>query len=197
MGESDGPVYEVVFAGGRRGLTHTAVALAAAAVLPFLSWYEAAVPMAVVLGLYGLGRLAVVMCRQVAFRVDRYGVVLGGALWRHRAHTAAAPWQDIEAIVVWEHSPSLPKRRSLLLVGLRRRPGAPPLPGPGRVPSPSLAALASSWVEPETQFASRLMFGWRLDYRRLVAARDAFAPQVRIEDTSGRFAPGIRRRPRS
>jgi hypothetical protein len=84
-------------------------------------------------------------------------------------------------------------------VGLRRPPEAATLPGPDqRADDFAAARHASGLFAPEVGGleggrqivrASRPVVLWRLDYQRLATARDAFAPDVPIEDTTGRYAP--------
>ncbi|MFJ8308921.1 MULTISPECIES: hypothetical protein [unclassified Streptomyces] len=116
--------------------------------------------------------------RLVAFRIDERGVTLGGAPLRYKAHTVFVPWADITALALWQlHSAGT----TLDHVGVQRRAGASPLPGPndGRL-TPERAAKLAPHVDYEVMMASRAITFWKLDPARLQAAVDAFAPNVPV-----------------
>jgi hypothetical protein len=69
---------------------------------------------------------------------------------------------------------------SLQWVGVARREGAPPLPGPGQGRIALSAAEALVSVPGELVASSRGVSGWRLDKRRLAAAVAHFAPGVQV-----------------
>ncbi|QKV92752.1 hypothetical protein HUT19_14135 [Streptomyces sp. NA02950] len=115
----------------------------------------------------------------IALRVDESGVTLGGAPGRHRQQTARVPWQDIEAVVMWAHRTA--GASPMRYVGVRRRPGAPELPGPNRKLKPGTAAVLAPHIDYEVFRASRTLVLWRVDPDRLEAAVSAFAPGVPVE----------------
>ncbi|WKX70979.1 hypothetical protein [Streptomyces sp. XD-27] len=116
--------------------------------------------------------------RLVAFRVDETGVTLGGAPARYKSQTAFVPWQDIEAVVLWQHETA--GLSPMSYVGVRRRPGAPPLPGPNRNLGPQQTARLAPHVEHELFLASRAINLWRIDPGRLVLSVQAFAPGMPV-----------------
>ncbi|MGA4840291.1 hypothetical protein [Streptomyces sp. G45] len=119
--------------------------------------------------------------RLVAFRVDAHGVTLGGAPAKYAKQTAVVPWGDIEAVVLWQHDVTgglTPMR----YVGLRRRAGAPPLPGQNAGLSPEQTRKLAPHVEHDVFLASRSINLWTLDRERLTAAVRAFAPGVPVQD---------------
>lgn len=115
--------------------------------------------------------------RLTAFRVDGTGVLLGGAPARHRAQTAFVPWQDITALVSWQLRTA---GQSLHYIGVQRRAGAPPLPGPNSELTPEKTAKLAPHVDHELFLASRAVNLWKLDAERLRAAVDAYAPGVPV-----------------
>ncbi|GHE60964.1 hypothetical protein GCM10018785_32570 [Streptomyces longispororuber] len=118
--------------------------------------------------------------RLVAFRVDAHGVTLGGAPAKYAKQTAVVPWQDIEAVVLWQHN--VVGGTPMAYVGLRRRPGAPPLPGQNARLSPEETARLAPHVDHDVFLASRSVNLWTLDRERLTAAVRAFAPGVPVQD---------------
>lgn len=115
--------------------------------------------------------------RLVAFRVDAEGVLLGGAPARHTAQTAFVPWADITSLALWQQQTA---GEPIEYVGVRRRPGAPPLAGMNSGLSPERTAQLAPHVEHDLFLASRPVNLWRLDPVRLGAAVDAFAPKVPV-----------------
>ncbi len=111
--------------------------------------------------------------RLVAFRVAGAGVLLGGAPARYEAQTAFVPWGDIASFVVWQQRMAGPP---MDYVGVRRRAGAPPLPGMNSTLRPEQTAKLAPHVEHELFLASRPVNRWRLDLQSLQTAVDAFAP---------------------
>ncbi|MEV0318290.1 hypothetical protein ACIBKX_08500 [Streptomyces sp. NPDC050658] len=115
--------------------------------------------------------------RLTALRVDATGVLLGGAPARHRSQTAAVPWEDITSVVEWHQETA---GQTLRYVGVGRRPGAPPLPGPNSALLPEKTAVLAPHVDHELFLASRAVSLWHLDVDRLRAAVSAFAPNVPV-----------------
>jgi hypothetical protein len=113
----------------------------------------------------------------VAFRVDREGVLLGGAPARYAAQLAHVPWSDITSFVVWHQRTA---GNGIDYIGVQRKPGAPALPGMNSRVSRETAAMLAPHVDYELFLASRPINLWRLDPERLQAAVDAFAPQVPV-----------------
>ncbi|MER5975497.1 hypothetical protein ABT142_03095 [Streptomyces sp. NPDC001857] len=118
--------------------------------------------------------------RLVALRVDERGVTLGGAPARHARQTAFVPWSDITAVVLWDQATAA--MTPMRYVGLRRRPGAPALPGPNSSLSREQTTRLASHVDHELFLASRHINLWTLDRERLVNALQAFAPKVSLEE---------------
>jgi len=113
----------------------------------------------------------------VALRVDSEGVLLGGAPAQYYKQTAFAPWEDIRSVVFWHQKTSA---QGINHVGLRRRPGAPRLAGPNRNMTPQSAARVAPHVEYDLLLDSRAINLWRVDHEKLLAAVDAFAPDVPV-----------------
>lgn len=118
--------------------------------------------------------------RLVAFRVDERGVTLGGAPARYERQTALIPWGDIEAVVLWQQDTAA--LTPMRYVGLRRRAGAPALPGPNSELSREQTDRLAPHVDHEVFLASRHINLWALDRARLVEALRAFAPAVTVEE---------------
>ncbi|MFS8204845.1 hypothetical protein ACLVWQ_40005 [Streptomyces sp. CWNU-52B] len=118
--------------------------------------------------------------RLVAFRVDERGVTLGGAPARYERQTAFVPWRDIEAVVLWQQDTSA--LTPMRYVGLRRRAGAPALPGPNSELRREQTGRLAAHVDHEVFLASRHINLWVLDRERLVGALRTFAPTVAVED---------------
>ncbi|MGR3935590.1 hypothetical protein [Streptomyces sp. BRA346] len=127
--------------------------------------------------------------RIVMLRVDQDGVTLGGT----PKQTALVPWQDITSVVLWRRYlrdvATLGKTHSLVptddwtdFVGLRRRPGAPPLPGPNSKLSAEQTAKLARHIDHDLFLASRAIRLWKLDSERLQAAVAAFSPRVPVHD---------------
>lgn len=117
--------------------------------------------------------------RLVAFRVDDQGVTLGGAPARHEKQTAFVPWSDIAAVVMWQQK--IADLKNLNYVGVRRRAGAPDLPGPNASLSRERTDRLAPHIDHDLFRASRPINLWRLDRERLVSAVRAFAPHVPVE----------------
>lgn len=113
----------------------------------------------------------------VALRVDREGVLLGGAPARYDAQLAFVPWRDITSIVVWHQRTA---GNGINYIGVQRKPGAPALPGMNSGVSREKAEKLVPHVDYELFLASRPINFWRLDPEGLQAAVDAFAPQVPV-----------------
>ena len=131
-------------------------------------------------GLFLVLRLVSVLSRRVALRVDAAGVTLGQTPPWPSAHTAVVPWSDIEAVVLWRQQAGL---NSVRYVGLRRRPGLPPLPGSAR--SRGLWRMNKPLVPhvpPAVIADSRPATFWRLHRPSVEAAVRHFAPAVEIVD---------------
>jgi hypothetical protein len=125
-------------------------------------------------------RLVSVLSRRVALRVDAAGVTLGMTPPWPSSRTAVVPWSDIEAIVLWtQHAGGT----TIPYIGLRRRPGLPPLPGSAR--SRTLRRLNRAMVPhvpPDVLADSRPAAFWRLHRPSLETAVRHFAPAVEIVD---------------
>ncbi|KAB8169896.1 hypothetical protein FH609_006415 [Streptomyces sp. 3MP-14] len=128
----------------------------------------------------GLLMAAGALTRRTALRVDATGVLLGGSPVRYQATTAQVPWQDIRNVTLWRQR--VPNGRPLLWIGVTRREGAPPLPGPGQGPVGRAVAGALVPVPHDLLMASRQVNGWRLDRDQLAAALARFAPGVELVD---------------
>jgi hypothetical protein len=126
--------------------------------------------------------------RLVAFRVDDRGVTLGGAPARHAGQTAFVPWHDVSAVVLWQQETAA--LTPMRYVGLRRRPGAPALPGPNASLSRDRTARLAPHIDHDLFLASRHINLWTLDRERLVNALRAFAPQVPLEEVGQNGADG-------
>lgn len=118
--------------------------------------------------------------RLVAFRVDERGVTLGGAPARYASQTAFVPWGDVEAVVLWQQETSAPT--PMRYVGLRRRAGAPALPGPNSALTREQTGRLAGHVDHEVFLASRHINLWTLDRERLAQALRTFAPSVAVEE---------------
>jgi hypothetical protein len=183
MSDDEGPVYEAHHGFDRRtlGLLALAVVFTAILAMPGTGTPPAArIAGGVFFGGGGLLMAANALTRKVALRVDGTGVLLGGTPLRHRATTVHVPWEDITAVVLWEQRVSHGHR--LPWIGVARREGAPPLPGPGQGPMARAVAGALVPVPFELLMASRQVNGWRLDRRRLTAAVEHHAPGVPVVD---------------
>jgi hypothetical protein len=121
--------------------------------------------------------------RLVAFRVDEQGVTLGGAPAKYQRQTAFVPWQDIQSVVLWQQHLTA-GAPTMNYVGLRRRAGAPPLPGQNAGLEPAQSTRLAPHVDHEVFLASRHINLWFLDRDRLADAVGAFAPGVSVEEVS-------------
>lgn len=126
-------------------------------------------------------RLVSALSRRVALRVDATGVTLGVTPPWPSSHTAAVPWSDIEAVVLWTQYAG---GTSIPYVGLRRRPGLPPLPGSARSRwLRRMSQMLVPHVPPDVLADSRPATFWRLHRPSLeVVAVRHFAPAVEIVD---------------
>ncbi|MGW5865794.1 hypothetical protein ACWFRJ_26830 [Streptomyces sp. NPDC055239] len=120
--------------------------------------------------------------RLVAFRVDEQGVTLGGAPAKYARQTAFVPWQDIEAVVLWQQSTA--GLSPMKYVGLRRRAGAPQLPGANARLSQERTGRLAPHIDHEVFLASRHINLWTLDRGRLAEAVGVFAPGVSVDEVS-------------
>jgi hypothetical protein len=116
--------------------------------------------------------------RLPALRVDAAGVTLGGVPVRHAAHTAFVPWEDVTGVVLW--SLRTAGLSPVPHIGVSRRPGLPPLPGPNASLTHAKTASLAPRVEHEVVVASHPVVQWRVDEERLRAAVHAFAPAVEV-----------------
>jgi hypothetical protein len=114
--------------------------------------------------------------RMIAFRADRSGIILGAVPGNQRGGRAAVlvPWTDIQQVVICPVNPvGRGRYAKVQCIGLRRRPGAPPLPdGNEQAPGCPVPDVASA--------ATRTIIGWRLDRERLAAVIAAAAPGIPI-----------------
>ncbi|WP_143662229.1 hypothetical protein [Streptomyces sp. Amel2xC10] len=180
MGTNSSPVYEARYGWDRRtvGVVAVSAVFTAALLLPDIPL------IARVLGLplFGAGGLFmayVALSREVAFRVDETGVLLGGSPARYGATTAHVPWADITGFVLWRQQAG---GASVPYVGVTRREGAPALPGDGPKARAVLTHLVP--VPPEVAVSSRALTGWHLDRTRLAGAVSHFAPGTPVHDLS-------------
>ena len=179
--ENDPFVYEARYSlRGRPGLV---VALAAVFVIAGIFGHLSLAVRILDFALFGVGGLIMLvtgLSRRVAFRVDGRGVTLGGIPPRYRAGTRFVPWADIEQVVLWRQP--MPYGRSMAYVGLRRRPGAPPLGGrKTQLAGRAVAATLTRGIPADTLSASRAVNGWRLAPEKLAAAVRHFGPGVLVE----------------
>lgn len=121
--------------------------------------------------------------RLVAFRVDEQGVTLGGAPAKYTRQTAFVPWRDIQSVVLWQQH-LVSGAPVMNCVGLRRRAGAPQLPGPNSGLDRQQTARLAAHVDHEVFLASRHINLWSLDRGRLAEAVGVFAPGVLVEEVS-------------
>ncbi|MET8044395.1 hypothetical protein ABZU25_26450 [Micromonospora sp. NPDC005215] len=131
-------------------------------------------------GVFLLLRLFSVLSCRVALRVDAAGVTLGQTPPWPSSHTAMVPWSDIEAVVLWTQQAG---PTTVPYVGLRRRPGLPPLPGSAR--SRGLWRMNQALVPhvpPAVLADSRPATFWRLNRPSIEASIRHFAPAVEIVD---------------
>ncbi len=105
---------------------------------------------------------------------------MGGAPARYERQTAFVPWGDIEAVVLWQQDTAA--LTPMRYVGLRRRAGAPALPGPNSELSREQTDRLAPHVDHEVFLASRHINLWALERERLVGALRAFAPTVAVEE---------------
>lgn len=103
--------------------------------------------------------------RQLAFRADHAGILLGGkhnGLTTRRGPAVLIPWADVEQIILCSSEPG--DQAPVQRIGIQRRDGA---------------AEASKTT------------GWRLDRDRLAAVTAMMAPDVRIVEAVANARPGI------
>jgi hypothetical protein len=124
-------------------------------------------------------RLAPLLSRRVALRVDAIGLTMGMTPPWSATRTAFIPWSDLTQIVLWRQQAG---PNGIHYIGVQRHEGAPPLPGSIR--NPTLRALIPVFVPAhvpvQVAYDSRQINGWRLDQKRLAAAVAHLAPQVEI-----------------
>lgn len=156
-----------------------------------------AVPVAGGFGSFAVISVAGVVSRKVALRVDEVGVTLGGGPFRYAATTRFHPWQDIEAVTLWERYGPFTigcwtpfAFGPIRCVGLRRRTGALPITPGGRDRADRPAFMAP--VDGIAAGAARNMTAFAVDRDRLAQAVVAFAPAVSIEDGGVVNKPGRR-----
>jgi hypothetical protein len=128
--------------------------------------------------------------RPVGLQVDQDGVTLGrspGPIsyreWWHNPQVTV-PWQDIQAVVLFERYSSSANGRASY-VGLRLRPGAATPPGP-----PSDAGFwrrLGGWLgrerPPKGLGLCRMAFGWKIDAQRLkTVVKQHSGGAVRVDD---------------
>ncbi|GAA0571533.1 hypothetical protein GCM10010390_88360 [Streptomyces mordarskii] len=127
--------------------------------------------------------------RLLMLRVEHAGVILGGT----PKQTAFVPWQDITAVVIWRRYLRdvttlgqlrlfTPSDEWIDFVGVRRHPGAPPLPGPNSKLRPEQTAKLARHIDHDLFLASRAIRLWRFDLERLRSAVGAFAPHIPVRD---------------
>ncbi|MPY97782.1 MAG: hypothetical protein GEU97_07235 [Actinophytocola sp.] len=136
------------------------------------------------LALFGGGgvlMLLIMFSRKTALRVDSSGITLGGFPLRYRATTAVVPWHDIVAVVLWRQHMAFGARMDY--VGVQRKNGLPPLPGPG---TGRLSQRAASVLVPhvpgDIAVASRPVNGWSLDAAAFESSMNRLAPHVPVVD---------------
>ncbi|GAA5115016.1 hypothetical protein [Haloechinothrix salitolerans] len=136
------------------------------------------------LALFGGGSvimLLLMFSRKTALRVDSSGITLGGSPPRYRATTAFVPWRDVVAVVLWRQRMAPGARMDY--VGVQRKKGLPPLPGPG---TGRLGQRTASVIIPhipgEVTVASRPVNGWSLDPASLESSVKRVAPHVSVID---------------
>ncbi|MEV5158625.1 MULTISPECIES: hypothetical protein [unclassified Streptomyces] len=178
--EKAAPSYEVRYGWDLRT---TAIVAAAAVFTAGLAALDVSVVLRVLgIALFGGGGLLMAvnaLSRKVAFRVDGEGILLGGSPARYAATTAQVPWEDIAAVVLWRQGTAA----GMPWVGVARRPGAGPLPGPGQGEAAhAVVGALVPHVPADVTLASRAMTGWRLDRDRLTAAVARFAPGTPVVD---------------
>ncbi|MFE5124846.1 hypothetical protein [Streptomyces sp. NPDC056669] len=126
--------------------------------------------------------------RLVALRIDDKGVTLGGAPARYLSQTAFVPWGDITSVVIWQWhlkhgAPGwVPADQTRDYIGVSRRPGVPPLPGPNSTLQPEQARKQAPHIDHQLFLASRPIVVWRLNLDRLRAAVAAFAAHLPVHD---------------
>ncbi|MGW5690186.1 hypothetical protein ACWEWX_04235 [Streptomyces asiaticus] len=127
--------------------------------------------------------------RVLMLRVDQAGVTLGGI----PKHTAFVPWQDITSVVIWRRYLRdvtvlgdarlfTPKSEWTDFIGVRRHPGAQPLPGTNSKLRPEQTSKLARHIEHDLFLASRAIRLWRLDPERLRAAVSCFSPNTPVHD---------------
>ena len=103
--------------------------------------------------------------RQLAFRADHAGILLGGKhnrLTTRRGPAVLIPWADVEQIILYSSEPD--DQAPVQRIGIQLRNGAP---------------------------EARKITGWRLDRDRLAALTAVMAPDVRIVEAVANIKPGI------
>lgn len=163
-----------------------AILLASAVFVAALLWVPDLPPLMQVPGLVlfgggGVTMLLIMLSRKTALRVDSSGITLGGYPLRYRATTAVVGWHDVVAIVVWRQH--VPFGARMDYVGVQRKDGLPPLPGPG---TGKFIQRATSVLVPhilaDVAVASRPVNGWSLDQAALESSVNRLAPHVSVVD---------------
>jgi hypothetical protein len=141
-------------------------------------------PLAALLSLLFFGGGAVVQCvvaprRNLAFRVDRTGIALGHHPMRREVPGRAAPWSDIDAVVLFAQ---VAGPRRITCLGLPRTPELSPLPGS---PGPGALSRRERYFPglPREVLACSVSAGMgEVDEQRLARAIELNAPRVRLVD---------------
>ena len=159
-----------------------AAALLAAILVPAMSLLVRG-PLAVAGAAGAASCVAYCTSRKVAFRVDQEGVTLGGGPLLYQAHTTFFPWEDVQAVVLWQRKAG--PGMSVRYVSVQRPTELPPMSpgGSGVVGQPAFSRsphpqnLAPEDLKAD---ATRSMQAFRVDDARLAAAIATFAPVVQL-----------------
>ncbi len=116
--------------------------------------------------------------RKVALRIDASGITLGGYLLRYRATTRVIPWNEVQAVFLWQRGPGV------RYLGVERPDDAPPLSpgGTGKADRPALYLSPNPQVPSPTLKVgtTRGMQAFSVDDARLSEAIAHYAPTVDI-----------------
>jgi hypothetical protein len=158
------------------------------------------IPVVAFFGWAALFSIATVLSRKVALRVDEAGITFGGGVFRYNETTRFHRWADVEAITLWQRYIPLTIGRwspfafgPIHYIGVRRRPGAPPITpgGRGRADWPAFMAPATGVAAGAARSATAFV----IDEARLARAVAAFAPAVPIETGATVGKPKSRKAP--